>query len=82
METVQSTLQAHRNELMRLPNVVGVGVGERAGETVIKVLVSRKVSSAELAPDEHVPQTLQGFRCDVEEVGVVQVQTVQTQGLP
>lgn len=77
MNDVQSTLQAHQSELLRLPNVVGVGVGERAGETVIKVLVSRKVSSAALEPSDRVPKTLQGFRCDVEEVGVVQAQAFQ-----
>ncbi len=79
METVQNTLQVHRADLLQLPNVVGVGVGERAGQTVIKVLVTHKVSSAELQPHERVPATLGAFRCDVEEVGVLQAGAVQTE---
>ena len=76
---IQNVISAHQTELLELPNVVGVGVGERAGETVIKVLVSRKVSSAELRPSERVPKHLGDFGCDVEEIGVVQAQGVQAQ---
>ena len=74
METVQSVIASHRDGLLRLPNVVGVGIGEKAGQTVIKVLVSRKVPSAQLGVGERVPATLGPYRCDVEEVGVVQAQ--------
>ncbi len=81
MEEVRKIVAAHRAALLRLPNVVGVGVGERAGQTVVKVLVSRKVSSADLKPDELVPKTVGSYPCDVEEVGVVQAQAVQAQGL-
>ncbi|CAN5907658.1 hypothetical protein BH24DEI2_BH24DEI2_08600 [soil metagenome] len=79
---IQNVISAHRSELLQLTNVVGVGVGERAGQTVIKVLVSRKVSSAELEPDQRVPKHLGDFLCDVEEIGVVQAGAVQTQVLP
>lgn len=60
-----------RARLMALPNVVEVGVGlkETGGqltdEIVIHVLVSEKVPSTKLAPDQVVPAEIHGLRTDV-----------------
>ena len=59
---------------MRLPNVAGVGIGEKAGERVIKVFVQSKVPESALKPGEIVPKTLDGYETDVEEIGVVTAQ--------
>jgi hypothetical protein len=64
----------HEAELLRLPNVTGVGIGERAGKPVIKVFVTRKVPASQLAPEERVPRSLEGHEVDVEAIGVVEAQ--------
>ncbi len=71
IETVRRT---HEAELLQLPNVTAVGIGERRGVTVIKVFVTHKVPAADLQPHEVVPKYLQGFPTDVEEIGVVMAQ--------
>jgi hypothetical protein len=73
--TIEAVQQQHQDELMRLPNVVGVGIGEKGGKPVIKVLVTRKVPVSSLKPEEVIPKTLGGYRTDVEEIGSVSAQT-------
>ncbi len=65
----------HEAELLDLPNVNGVGIGERAGKPVIKVFVTQKVPESALARDERVPASLEGYDVDVEELGVIEAQT-------
>jgi len=72
IETVQ---QQQQDRLMRLPNVVGVGIGEKGGQKVIKVLVTRKVPASTLKPEDVIPKTVGGFKTDVEEIGSVTAQT-------
>ena len=79
MDSIQEVIRTHQDELMSLPNVVGIGRGERNGETVIKVLVRQKVAAERLEPAERVPNELAGFPCDVQELGVVQAQDVKAQ---
>lgn len=79
MESIQEVIRIHQDELMSLPNVVGVGRGERDGETVIKVLVRQKVAAERLEPGDIIPTELAGFPCDVEEMGVVQANTEVSQ---
>lgn len=64
----------HETELLALPNVIGVGIGERDGKTVIKVFVTGKVPETELAPGERVPPSIEGYEVDVEEIGAVEAQ--------
>ena len=64
----------HEGELLALPNVTGVGIGERSGKPVIKVFVTEKVPEAMLTPDERVPTSLEGYAVDVEEIGFVEAQ--------
>ncbi len=72
IETVKRKYEEH---LMRLPNVAGVGIGEKRGKPVIKVLVTQKVAEAFLRPEEVVPKLLDGYETDVEEIGVVRAST-------
>jgi len=61
--------QKYEDRLMRLPNVAGLGIGEKSGKIVIKVLVTRKVPKSLLKAREIVPEFLDGYETDVEEVG-------------
>ena len=61
---------------MELPNVTGVGIGEKAGKEVIKVFVSQKISESKLQPQEIVPKSLEEYQTDVEEIGTVTAQTI------
>lgn len=71
---VAKILEQHEDALMALPNVQGVGLGEKGGQPAIKVFVSRKVPKDALAENEMVPAQLDGVPTDVEEVGTVSVQ--------
>jgi hypothetical protein len=71
IEAIQKKYEDH---LMRLPNVTGVGIGENAGKKVIKVFVTHKVPVSSLQPQEIVPQKLDNYETDVEEIGVVTAQ--------
>jgi hypothetical protein len=67
----------HEAALLRLPNVVAVGVGfrTRAGqptaETCIVVSVSRKVPAAQLTRQQLIPVELEGTPVDVVETGTI-----------
>lgn len=61
----------YEEQLMRLPNVNGVGIGAKGGKEVIKVFVTTKVPVSGLQPHEVVPKELDGYETDVEEIGVV-----------
>jgi hypothetical protein len=67
---IEAVRQKYEDDLLSLPNVVGVGIGERDNQPVIKVLVSHKVPESALQPDEVVPKTLEGHRTDVEAIGI------------
>jgi len=64
-------------ELLALPHVTGVGIGEREGKPVIKVFVTGKVPESTLPPDERVPVSLEGYEVDVEEIGVIEAQATE-----
>jgi hypothetical protein len=72
---IEGAKARHEAELLALPNVTGVGVGERRGMPVIKVFVTQKVPESALGPNELVPQQLDGYEVDVEESGVLEAQT-------
>jgi hypothetical protein len=73
--SIDAVKMKHEEQLMRLPNVMGVGIGEKVGKTVIKVFVTHKVPESILRPHEIIPKLLEGYETDVEEVGVVMAQT-------
>lgn len=72
--SIESVKDEYEEELMRLPNVTGVGIGEKAGRAVIKVFVTHKVPESSLRPEEVIPATLEGWETDVEEIGFVTAQ--------
>jgi len=66
----------YEEKLLQLPNVTGVGIGEKAGQEVIKVLVTHKLPESALRPQDVVPKMLDGYKTDVHEIGVVRMQTL------
>jgi hypothetical protein len=70
-----NVMMKYQEQLMNLPNVTGVGIGEGEGRTVIKVLVTRKVAASMLRPEEIIPDTLEGIPVKVEEIGVIEAQS-------
>ncbi|MGD1879585.1 MAG: hypothetical protein ACFB13_19045 [Kiloniellaceae bacterium] len=68
---IEAVLRKHEDTLLAYPNVNGVGIGERAGHPVIKVMVTRKVPEASLQPDQRLPKELEGHAVDVEEIGEI-----------
>ena len=72
--SIQEVKAKYEDQLMRLPNVAGVGIGEKAGKPVISVLVTHKVPESALQPEEIVPKALEGAEVDVEEIGIVTAQ--------
>jgi hypothetical protein len=60
-------MRKYEEQLMRLPNVTGVGIGEKKGKEVIIIFVKEKVSESALQPSEIIPKTLEAYETDVEE---------------
>lgn len=73
--SIETVKDKHEERLMRLPNVTGVGIGEKAEKAVIKVFVTHKVTESALRPQEIVPKTVEGYETDVEEIGFITAQT-------
>jgi hypothetical protein len=71
---IESVRKQHEAQLMQLPNVTGVGIGEKAGKPVLVVFVTHKVPVSELQPQEIVPKTIEGYAIDVQEIGAVTAQ--------
>lgn len=65
-------LDQHRDELMRLPGVVGVGIGqdETTGEPIILILIEELTPDLETA----LPQDLGGFPVKPLVVGEIKIQ--------
>lgn len=67
----------HEDALMRLPGVVGVGVGLRrrdrfyTDEVAIVVMVTRKLPPNALPPAEVLPREIEGIPVDVVESGTL-----------
>lgn len=74
MET-RDVKEKYESQLMKLPNVAGVGIGTKGGKEVIKVFVTRKVPESSLQACDVIPRTLDGCEVDVEEIGIVTAQT-------
>jgi hypothetical protein len=72
--TIKNVMEQNEEQLMQLPNVKGVAIGEKDGKPVIKVLVVQKVPESTLQPHEIVPKILEGYQTDVEEVGEIVAQ--------
>ncbi len=71
---IEAAKMKHEEQLMRLPNVTGVGIGEKEGKAVIVVFVTQKVPESTLQPQEVIPKRLGEYETDVREIGYVTAQ--------
>jgi len=68
---ITEVMRRHEEQILRLPNVTGIGIGEKDSQPVIKIFVSVMPSEVELS---QVPRVLDGYPTDVEEIGIVMTQ--------
>jgi hypothetical protein len=62
---IETALREHDSALRRLPNVTGVGIGEKNGKAVILVFVTQKLPESKLAPVAVIPRAIEGYETDV-----------------
>ena len=62
---IEEILKKHENELMNLPNVISVGLGEKNGKEVIIVFVKEKIPELRLDKSAVIPKMIEGFETDV-----------------
>jgi hypothetical protein len=83
-EELKQVKEGHKQNLLGLPNVVGVGVGykesrgTKTDEMCVVVLVSRKLPRAALTAQDLVPKDMAGARTDVLEVGELRALQART----
>lgn len=79
MERYFGALKRNKDKLLRLDNVVGVGVGYKqagataAGQPALIVYVKKKYPARDLNRGHIVPKQLDGMETDVVEIGVVKM---------
>jgi hypothetical protein len=64
---IEQVVALHEEELMRIPGVNGVGIGERQGKPVILVMLDRPASDV----TTRIPSHLDGFPVEIEVIGEV-----------
>lgn len=70
----------YTDQLMKLPHVVGVGLGlaqkdgQLTGEVALVVMVDEKVPDILLAQEELIPSEIEGVRVDVQAMGTFAAQ--------
>jgi hypothetical protein len=84
-DEIRLAKEQHKQDLMVLPNVVGVGVGYKeskgqpTGEVSVVVLVTRKLPQAALSVQDMIPKQVGETRTDVIEVGELRAQQSPTE---
>ncbi|PEL96128.1 hypothetical protein CN602_26660 [Bacillus cereus] len=68
---LEKVIQKYEADLLRLPYVMGVGMGFVQGKEVIQVFVSKKVPFSQLKKEEHVPVQLETYPTNIIEVGII-----------
>lgn len=63
---IGEVIRKHESDLLQLPNVVSIGIGERNGREVIIVFVKKKKKESELKKEHIIPKNLDGYKTVVE----------------
>ncbi|HEY7461419.1 MAG TPA: hypothetical protein VIC59_06060 [Gemmatimonadota bacterium] len=63
--TIEEVLEAHTDELMAVPGVVGTAIGDCAGQACIKVFVTERNAALE----KRIPSALEGYKVELETTG-------------
>ncbi len=81
IEQIKQVKTKYEQTLLKLPNVVGLGIGfkEKNGvsteEIALVVNVLQKKAVSDLSPQDIIPPELDGVTVDVQEVGEFKAQT-------
>jgi hypothetical protein len=65
--TIEQVQAKYQDRWMRIPGVVGVGIGAANGKSVIKVLVVKKTMELE----QRIPKEAEGYSVVIEETGKI-----------
>jgi len=65
--TIEAVLKKYESSLLKLRNVTGVGIGEKAGKPAIVVFVTEKLPATSLKPSDLIPKQLENYPVDVRE---------------
>ncbi|MEK4677591.1 MULTISPECIES: hypothetical protein [Bacillus] len=68
---LEKVVRKYETDLLRLPYVVGVGMGFVQGKDVIQVFVSKKVPRSQLKATEQIPIQLETYPTNIVEVGTI-----------
>ncbi|PEP97006.1 hypothetical protein [Bacillus toyonensis] len=68
---LEKVVRKYETDLLRLPYVVGVGMGLVQGKEVIQVFVSKKISRSQLKKEEQIPIQLETYPTNIIEVGTI-----------
>jgi|ERR1041385_307097 hypothetical protein len=68
-KSIEEVLKENTDHLMKIPGVVGTGIGEYEGKPCIKVLVVKKTPVLQ----NQIPMMLETWRVVIEETGEVKV---------
>ncbi|MEK4418766.1 hypothetical protein [Bacillus sp. FSL K6-0268] len=68
---LEQVVRKYETDLLRLPYVVGVGMGFAQGKEVIQVFVSKKVPRSPLKAAEQIPTQLETYPTNIIEVGTI-----------
>ena len=77
IEQITKIKTRYEKELMKLANVIGVGIGfkhkngQPTDEVALVVNVSQKKPLADLSKQDIIPSELEGVSVDVQEVGKI-----------
>ena len=61
--------------MLKLPVVMGIGIGKKGRKEVMKVFVSHQVQESALRSNDIISEVRDGYGTNVEEIGVVTAQT-------
>lgn len=88
MPDLNRLLDLYKQELLLLPNVIGVGIGYKEAKgrltatPAVVVCVSKKLRPQELAPGEMVPPIWRGAVTDILEIGEVKTLSSSASQMP
>lgn len=64
---IEDVQRRHEQQLMAIPGVTAIGIGEENGQPVIKVFVKQRTEEL----NKQLPQQLEGFKVKVEVSGEI-----------
>lgn len=71
--TIDDVLRQHEDALLSLPDVQGVGIGERDGVKVIRLLTIREIPEASREP-AGIPLEIDGYKVELQAIGPISAQ--------